>query len=669
VEAPEPTAAGETAETAETAETMAASFAAMARNVPGALFRYVQWPDGRNAVQYMSPRCLDLWEIAPEDIVADAGRLWAMVDPQDLPGMAASVQHSAQTLEPWYWQWRITTPSGRRKWLEGRGHPQRQDDGSVLWNSVILDVTEQRLAQEALRVKDAALESSLNGIALATLDGELTYVNPAFCAMWATTPAQALGRHATEFWHARRHPEAVIEALQSVGHWTGEMQATRGDGQTFDVEVSASLVRRPNGQPLCMMGSFVDVTERNRAQAELQALNAELESRVRERTAAMARAMEDAERANRAKSEFLSHMSHELRTPMNAVLGFAQLLEHDPALGGRQRDHVREILRGGRHLLSLINDLLDLARVEAGQLPMSLEPVALGPVADEALTLLAPLAAMRAIRLPPVPSPLQGVVQADRTRLMQVLVNLLSNAIKYNRPGGVVTLTERIEGGRVCVTVGDDGPGIAAERLPQLFEPFQRLGADPGVEGTGIGLVIARRMVELMHGGIRVDSRPGDGTRFTVALQQAAPVVSAVDTAAKASGASQPSAGRHRVLYIDDNPANVKLMREMLDGWAGIELQAAHMGGLGLELARTQPPDLVMLDLQLPDMDGYAVLSALQADAPLARLPVIAVTSLGTERDIARGRAAGFVDYLVKPVDLSALRAAVGRALALQAMP
>jgi PAS domain S-box-containing protein len=651
---------------AQTTDGVAESFRAMARNVPGALFRAVQWPDGRNAVPSMSPRCLDLWEIPAEDIVADAGRLWAMVDPQDLPDMAASVQRSAQTLSPWYWQWRITTPSGRRKWLEGRGHPQRQDDGSVLWNSLILDVTEQRLAEEALRVKDAALESSLNGIALATLEGELTYVNPAFCAMWATTPGQALGRHATEFWHARRHPEAVIEALQTVGHWTGEMQATRGDGQTFDVEVAASLVRGPAGQPLCMMGSFVDVTARNRAQAALTALNAELEARVQERTAAMARAMAEAERANRAKSEFLSQMSHELRTPMNAVLGFAQLLELDPVLDQRQRGHVREILRSGRHLLTLINDVLDLARVEAGRMPLSLEPVALAPVVDEALTMLAPLAPTRGVRLPACPSALQAVVHADRTRLMQVLVNLLANAIKYNRPGGAVTLSEQAAGGRWRIEVGDEGPGIPPERLTQLFEPFQRLGADQAVEGTGIGLVITRRMVELMSGRISVDSRPGGGTRFAIELPAATQAVAAAAPVGIAPGPTDapPPPGPHRVLYIDDNPANVRLVHEVLDGWAGVSLDTAHMGRLGLDLARTHPPDLVMLDLQLPDMDGYGLLAALKADPRLSTVPVLAVTSLGTAQDVARGRQAGFVDYLVKPVEMASLRAAVARALA-----
>jgi PAS domain S-box-containing protein len=645
---------------------LASSFQAMAANVPGALFRYRQWADGRNAVQYMSPRCLDLWELPADAIVADASRLWAMVDPDDLPGMADAVRRSAETLQPWRWEWRITTPSGRRKWLEGRGVPERLDDGSVLWNSLILDVTERRSAEEALRVKDAALESSLNGIALAGLDGRLTYVNPAFCALWFTTPDQALGRHASEFWRIREEPDAVINAILRDGHWQGEMQAARTDGTLFELAVAASLVKAPDGRPLCLMGSFIDVTARNRAERALNELNMALEARVAERTASLELAKVEAERANRAKSEFVSHMSHELRTPMNAVLGFAQLLDADRSLTPRQRDYVREILRGGRHLLTLINDALDLARVEAGQLPVSLEPVALGPAVDESLRLLAPLAAARAVRLSPVPCDWEATVRADRTRLIQVLVNLVSNAIKYNREGGEVALDlQPAAAGRVRFTVRDTGPGIPPGRVDELFRPFSRLNVSGRVEGTGIGLVITRQLVELMGGEIDVQSVVDQGTTFAVELSLATPLAPAEGTAVRPG----PPGPRRRALYIDDNPANLRLMTEMLAGVPSLEVTTAHMGGLGLDLARVQRPDVVLLDLQLPDMDGYEVLAALRALPGGQELPVIAVTSLGGAEDRARGLAAGLQDYLVKPVVLDQVRAAIDRVLKGDAHP
>jgi PAS domain S-box-containing protein len=642
---------------------VAASFQAMADNVPGALFRYRQSPDGRDAVEYMSPCCIDLWEVPAARIEHDASVLWAMVDPADLPAMRASVMASARDLSPWHHEWRITTPSGRRKWLEGRGQPQRQPDGGLLWNSLILDVTERRRTEEELHVKEAAIASALNGIALASLDGRLTYVNPAFCRLWRTTLERALGRSVVDFWQMPTHPREVIEALQRDGRWAGEMRAVREDGSAFDLEVAATMVTGPDGQPLCMMGSFSDVSERNRAQAALRALNSQLERRVAERTEALERARADAERANRAKSDFLARMSHELRTPMNAVLGFAQLLAISAALPARERDHVQEILRAGRHLLELINEVLDLARVEAGRIDLSSEPVELAPLVDETIALLAPLAAGRRITLARGIGGIAGAVRADRTRLKQVLINLGSNAVKYTHEGGTVEISAQArDGDRMRLAVRDDGPGIDPARLPDLFQPFNRLDADPGVEGAGIGLAISRRLVELMGGTLEVDSRPGQGATFAVLLPLAplpgSPPQARPD-ARTAGAAAVTGAVCGRVLVVDDNPSNIKLVTEMLARRPGLQLQMAHMGQLALDLARAQRPSLVLLDLQLPDLDGWQVLQRLRADPSLADLRVVAVTSQGTPRDIERGRRAGFDAYLVKPVAIDELLAVV----------
>jgi hypothetical protein len=641
---------------------MAASFRAMAEHVPGALFRYRLRPDGSDTVEYMSPRCLDLWEIEAHVIMDDATVLWQMVDAADLPGMQQSVMASAQTLEPWSWQWRITTPSGRRKWLEGRGRPQRQADGSVLWNTLILDVTEHKRAEQVLSVKDAAIESSLNGIALSDLDGRLTYVNPAFCRLWGTTREHAIGRSAIEFWQLPDEPRSVIDALRRDGEWRGEMRAVRSDGTPRDVEVAASMVRGADGEPLCMMASFLDITERRRAEDALRALAGELEARIERRTADLAAAKADAERANQAKSDFLASMSHELRTPMNAVLGFSQLLELDPTLGPKAHDWVREILRAGHHLMELINEVLDLARIESGRIRLSIEPVTLAPLVDETVALLAPLASSRGIVLSADAIPADLTLAADRTRLKQVLMNLLSNAIKYNVDGGAVSVRAAAGAtGRAMFAVADTGRGIAAERLPELFVPFHRLAADPAVPGTGIGLVITRRLVELMGGRIDVESRVGAGTTFSVELATAAPATAPAAAAGEAATAAPPADLRASVLYIDDNPGNLRLMAEVFAQRPGLELLMAPAPGLGIELARSHRPALVLLDLQLPDIDGFEVLARLRQDDALRDTPIVAVTSLGAARDLERARRAGFADYVVKPIDVARLLAIVDR--------
>jgi PAS domain S-box-containing protein len=758
-----------------------ASFHAMAQNVPGALFRYVLRPDGTDAVEYMSPACIDLWEVDAAAIERDASVLWQMVDLDDRPGMLASVQRSAETLSPWVWEWRIKTPSGKRKFLEGRGRPLRLEDGTVLWNSLILDVTERRHVDEALRVseerlaqvlevtgqgvwdwditagvvrhnrrwcemfgiddaqlehsladferlvheddrprvvhelqvaldrseavrseyracradgrllwiedhgkvvardaegrptrmvgsmtditarkradlqlriKDAAIESSLNGIALADLDGRLTYVNPAFCRLWQLAPEQALGRHAIDFWRVAEGPQIVIDTLRAEGQWIGELEGKRADGSVFDARVSASLVRGADGEPLCMMGSFVDVTDSRRAQAALERLNQELETRVAERTAELERAKAQAERASHAKSEFLSGMSHELRTPMNSVLGFGQLLELDPTLSPRAQSYVRELLRGGEHLLELINEILDLARIEAGRMRLSLESVALAPVLSESMALVAPLAAAREIEMTQAPGALDAVVKADRMRLKQVLVNLLSNAVKYNRAGGSVRIAvepQRAE--RLRVSVEDTGIGIPPEKLSELFQPFHRLGADDSAsEGTGIGLVISRSLVELMGGTIGVNSVPGDGTVFWIDLPLAESVsASAIRAITRPPPGPAAAGARRLILYVDDNPANLKLMAELIGLDASLELVTAHTASLGLELARAHRPALIMLDLQMPGLDGFQLLERLRADPRFTGVPVMAVTGLGTEHDVGRGHAAGFDAYIVKP--------------------
>jgi signal transduction histidine kinase/ActR/RegA family two-component response regulator len=373
-------------------------------------------------------------------------------------------------------------------------------------------------------------------------------------------------------------------------------------------------------------------------------------------------ARDEAERANRAKSEFLSRMSHELRTPLNAILGFGQLLER-ANLVALQTDNVREILHAGRHLLELINEVLDLARIESGKFSVSLEAVPLLPLIADCLSLMRPQAESAGIELIETAQDCGEQVRADRTRLKQVLLNLLSNAVKYNRPQGAINVTPTLQEDAVQIRIRDTGAGLTAEQQARLFVPFERLDADQSaIEGTGIGLALSKRLVELMGGSIGVESEPGVGSTFWLTLPLADAAAEASDSVVPASAAPAPQAVAERqfdILCIEDNPANLRLVERILAQRADIRLLSASAPGLGLELAAAHRPSLILLDINLPDMDGYEVLRRLQANPATCSIPVLGISSNAMPKDIERALAAGFSDYLTKPLDIAQFMAVV----------
>ena len=373
-------------------------------------------------------------------------------------------------------------------------------------------------------------------------------------------------------------------------------------------------------------------------------------------------AREAAEEANRSKSEFLSRMSHELRTPLNAVLGFAQLLETDD-LSKPQHDSVRQILKGGRHLLDLINEVLDITRIETGTFQLSPEPVLANEVIDDVIELTRPLAANSNVQLARGASTDGSDVHvlADRQRLKQILLNLVANAVKYNRPGGsVIVSCERVEPAGLRLKVHDTGPGIRPEHLDMLFTPFERLGAEhTAVEGTGVGLALSRRLAEAMGGTLDVETALGQGSTFWVQL----PVVEGpVERFERFNGTNGAAADhdtedrRTRVLYIEDNLPNLQLVQRILEGHPGIELVTATQGRVGVELARDQQPALVLLDMHLPDVTGDQVLRQLRDDPATSAIPVVVISADATSGQIKRVLAEGAQAYLTKPVDVSELR-------------
>ena len=388
---------------------------------------------------------------------------------------------------------------------------------------------------------------------------------------------------------------------------------------------------------------------------------AETQAAMQARNAELAATKQDAERANRAKSEFLSRMSHELRTPLNSILGFGQLLEINGVDSG-QRESVDQILRGGRHLLEMIDEVLDIARVETGELRLSPEPIHAAELVRETIALVVPLAEQRSIQLITDVGDCADVhVTADRQRLKQILLNLLSNAIKYNRDAGEIRCSlECDDSERLVVHVADTGAGMSPEQLARLFEPFERLGAEHGtVQGTGLGLALSRRLAEAMSATLEVESEPGRGSTFSIRLA----TTPAPEPVGDGHGerAAVNICGERKILYIEDNLANLRLVEIVLARHPGVTFLPAMQGRIGLDLAREHRPDIVLLDLHLPDLQGDKVLVRLKAEPATRDTPVVVLSADASPGQIRRLQDAGAAAFLTKPIDLHELLDVVGR--------
>jgi PAS domain S-box-containing protein len=496
----------------------------------------------------------------------------------------------------------------------------------------------------------SVVDSSPDMLCLLDVSGEILRVSGAEELILGYPAGNLIGRS----WIGFVHPDDVQGVREDFARvaksealrFEARLRLARADGTWATVSMRARTIFDSEGAPMAIVSASHDVTgEMDREQKLLKAVSA-------------------AEQANRAKSEFLSRMSHELRTPLNSVLGFAQLLEMDD-LSPSQEEAVAHILRAGRHLLDLIDEVLDISRIESGNLELQMEPVELRALVNDAVGLTSPLADKAGITVT-VGGGLDesACVRADRQRLLQVLLNLLSNAVKYNSEGGRVRITcEALPAGHVGVAVSDTGVGIREDDLPRLFEPFERLGAEQiGIEGAGVGLTIARSLVERMEGVLEVYSRVGEGSTFEVVLKQAqAPSPtrrpSIEDTDPLAPG--QPAC----VLLIEDNLANLTLIENVLSRRGGVKLLAAMHGTLGIDLAREHHPDLVLLDLHLPDQSGAEVLRRLQSDQDTKGIPVVVVSADRSSDQDRAMRELGAVDYLIKPFDVRDLLRTVDAAL------
>jgi PAS domain S-box-containing protein len=548
------------------------------------------------------------------------------------------------------------------------------ENDKKIFVGVLRDISERKaneLAMElANRERNLILNSAGEGIYGLDLEGKTTFVNPTACKMLGYSEEELLGKGQHIVVH-HSYPDGThypkdkcpIYCTFRDGKDRQESEEVfwKKDGSSFPVEYISKPIF-DKGKVVGVVVTFTDITARKNAEKELQHAYNELEKRIQERTHELNQAKELAEHHNHTKSEFLSRMSHELRTPMNAILGFAQIMNEsrkDP-LSDAHKSRLGQILKAGNHLLELINEVLDLARVEAGKITVSLEPINIAELATDVLNAVHPMAEKFNICLIDKITAQSSVhIFADRTRLKQVLLNLLSNGIKYNRKEGSVTLSlEEPKNGTINILVTDTGMGIPSEKLEKIFVPFDRLGAEGSeVEGTGIGMTISKKLIELMNGRINVHSTIGKGSQFSVSLPSCDPkkIDKKYEFLPLESSSSETSKLKLTVLYIEDNKTNVLLVQDILSDFPEVNILVAPQAAMGLDLAYAHQPDLILLDINLPGMDGFEALKRLQNMEETHEIPVIALSANAMQKDIDRAKEAGFKDYITKPIDISKL--------------
>jgi len=522
---------------------------------------------------------------------------------------------------------------------------------------------EQMLLDQRLRDQQfytrSLIESNIDALTITDLRGIITDVNQQMEALTGRTRDELIGAPFKNYFTDPERAETGIKRVLRESKVTNyELTACARDGKETVVSYNATTLHDRDRKLRGVFAAARDVTERKRFELTLQENNVALES-----------AIAAAEKANLAKSNFLSSMSHELRTPLNAILGFAQLMESDsPLPTPSQKSSIAQILQAGWYLLELINEILDLALIESGKFSISLEPVSLDDIMLECQTMIEPQANKRGIRMsfPRFDQPC--FVSADRTRVKQILINLFSNAIKYNQTGGsVVVECSASAPDTVRVSIRDTGAGLPPEKLAQLFQPFNRLGQEASAEeGTGIGLVVTKRLVELMGGAIGVESAVGVGSVFWVELNSAsAPSFTKAVSGPAASVQPQVASGAllRTLLYVEDNPANLKLVQQLVARRPDMRLLTAVNGRLGIELAHAAQPEVILMDINLPGISGTEAMQILHQDPATAHIPVIALTANAIPHDIERGLAAGFFRYLTKPIKVNEFMEALDAAL------
>ena len=608
----------------------------------------------------------------PHEVIARAEELTLELGTTITPGFEALVFKASRGIEDIYELTYIRKDSSRFPAVVSVT-ALRDDQDAIIGYLLIgtdntarkqIEAEQQQLGQ---RLRDhqfytrSLFESNIDAIMTTDPSCIITDVNKQMEVLTGSTRDELIGApFKNYFTDPDRAETSIKQVLREKKGTDYELTARARDGKETVVSFNAATFYDRDRKLQGVFAAARDITERKRLDQVLQEKNVELES-----------ARSVAEKANLSKSEFLSSMSHELRSPLNAILGFAQLMESgSPLPTATQKASIDQILKAGWYLLELINEILDLALIESGRLSLSLEPMPLDDVMLESQAMIEPQAQKNGIHMSFPHLEIPYFVNADRTRVKQVLINLLSNAIKYNRARGTVEVTCGASSAkRIRISVHDTGEGLSPEKLAQLFQPFNRLGQEASsAEGTGIGLVVSKQLVELMGGEIGVESTVGVGSMFWFELNVA-------DEPQLAAGAAEPLAPlqthvrqgevRRTLLYIEDNQANMQLVEQLIARRPDMRLLSAGDGMSGIEIARTHQPEVILMDINLPGINGIQALRILRKDPITAHIPVLAISANAMPHDIKKGLEAGFFRYLTKPIKVDEFMDALDTALEL----
>ena len=627
-------------------------FRNMTENVPGMLYRYVLHADGSEEMTYVSAQVREIFEVEPEHVLQSTAQLWDRVHPDDVTLVRDAFNLSAETLEPYHTEHRLILPQKGLRWVQGMARPERLKNGDVTWNGVVLDISDRKQAERQLQVLSDRLELAVESAQLGIWEWDhhenvLTWDDRMF-VIYGVSPQAFKGTY--QDWANCIHPEDLVQLEvetpdlingQANGY-TQEFRIIRPDGSVRNILATASIERNSQLQPIRSVGINLDITDRKQAEAQLQRTNAELI------------------RATHHKSAFLASMSHELRTPLNAVLGFSQLMQRDRSISDEHHEMLSTINRNGEYLLALINDILEMSKIEAGKVTLNPKPVDLPRFLDDIretfkVKVEAKYLVFKVTHTPDIPR----YIEADEVKLRQILLNLLSNALKFTQEGTISVHTQVLDGGslpekgHLQFTVTDTGPGIASEDLDSIFQAFmQSESGKQHHQGTGLGLPISRKFAQMMGGNIHVSSTLGQGSQFNCDIY--AQILSA-DTEVEEGqphryhniqGLKHPHQ-TYRLLIVDDNPDNRAVLLKMLS-IPGFEVLEAVDGLQAVEMNERWQPHLICMDINMPQMDGLEATRQIRQSGSTPK--IIAITANAFADDHQAALAAGCDDFLAKPL-------------------